>query len=48
MTYVFSRRSAIEVDTRDYQHPVVKVEIVINGKPAYKCVYSIAVHLCAD
>ncbi|KAI0648220.1 PhoD-like phosphatase-domain-containing protein [Trametes meyenii] len=27
--------STIEVDTRDYSHPVVKVEIMIDGKPAY-------------
>ncbi|KAH9890706.1 PhoD-like phosphatase-domain-containing protein [Cubamyces lactineus] len=27
--------STIEVDTRDYDHPVVRVEIMIDGKPAY-------------
>ncbi|KAI0713393.1 PhoD-like phosphatase-domain-containing protein [Earliella scabrosa] len=27
--------STIEVDTKDYQHPVVKVEVMIDGKPAY-------------
>ncbi|KAJ8469010.1 hypothetical protein ONZ51_g9274 [Trametes cubensis] len=27
--------STIEVDTRDYAHPVVRVEIMIDGKPAY-------------
>ncbi|TBU46997.1 PhoD-like phosphatase-domain-containing protein [Dichomitus squalens] len=27
--------SSIEVDTRDPQHPVVRVEIMIDGKPAY-------------
>ena len=29
-------RSTIEVDTKDYQHPVVKVEVMIDGKPAYQ------------
>ncbi|KAH9924002.1 PhoD-like phosphatase-domain-containing protein [Epithele typhae] len=28
--------ASIEVDTSDYQHPVVNVEIMIDGKPAYK------------
>ncbi|KAI8998976.1 PhoD-like phosphatase-domain-containing protein [Trametes punicea] len=27
--------STIEVDTRDYNHPVVRLETVIDGKPAY-------------
>ncbi|KAI0373348.1 hypothetical protein BV20DRAFT_963192 [Pilatotrama ljubarskyi] len=27
--------ATIEVDTRDYSHPIVRVEIVIDGKPAY-------------
>ncbi|KAL7283083.1 hypothetical protein ACG7TL_002507 [Trametes sanguinea] len=27
--------STLEVDTRDYDHPVVRVEIMIDGKPAY-------------
>ncbi|CDO74863.1 hypothetical protein BN946_scf185004.g13 [Trametes cinnabarina] len=28
--------STIEVDTRDYDHPVVRVETVIDGTPAYR------------
>ncbi|KAI0747693.1 PhoD-like phosphatase-domain-containing protein [Daedaleopsis nitida] len=28
--------SSIEVDTRDYQHPVAKIDIMINGKTAYQ------------
>ncbi|KAI0781324.1 PhoD-like phosphatase-domain-containing protein [Trametes elegans] len=27
--------ATLEVDTRDYDHPVVRVEIMIDGKPAY-------------
>ncbi|KAI0637350.1 PhoD-like phosphatase-domain-containing protein [Trametes polyzona] len=27
--------ATLEVDTRDYNHPVVRVEIMIDGKPAY-------------
>ncbi|PIL30470.1 hypothetical protein GSI_07169 [Ganoderma sinense ZZ0214-1] len=27
--------SSLEVDTRDSQHPVVRLEVVIDGKPAY-------------
>ncbi|EIW60738.1 uncharacterized protein TRAVEDRAFT_146378 [Trametes versicolor FP-101664 SS1] len=27
--------ASLEVDTRDYSHPVVRVEIMIDGKPAY-------------
>ena len=29
-------RATLEVDTRDYDHPVVRVEIMIDGKPAYQ------------
>jgi len=34
----FDRRSAIEIDTRNPEHPKINVEVVIDGKVAYKCV----------
>lgn len=31
-----NHRSSFEVDTRDLDHPVVKLEVVIDGLPAYR------------
>ena len=33
------RRSTIEIDTRNPEHPKLNLEVVIDGKVAYKCVF---------
>jgi len=32
-------RSAIEIDTRNAEHPKLNLEVVSDGKVAYKCVF---------
>ena len=38
MALNFDRRSAIEIDTRNPEHPKINIEVVIDGKVAYKWV----------
>lgn len=40
-----SCRSSFQVDTRDLEHPVVNLEVLIDGSSKYKYVFSIPVPL---